>query len=126
MSKALKISEAEWRVCQALWRHSPQTANEIVAKLTDKTNWNPRTVKTLLNRLTKKQVLRYETHGREYLYFPRLGEEECVLAQTRSFVKRVFDGAAGTMVATFLRSQQLSTQEIAELKKILKKKTGKS
>ena len=121
----MKISEAEWRVCQVLWRHFPQTANEIVATLADKTNWNPRTIKTLLNRLVKKNVLGYESHGREYHYFPRLSEDECVQAQTQSFVKRVFGGAAGAMVAAFLNNQQLSPQEIAELKKILKQKAGK-
>jgi BlaI family transcriptional regulator, penicillinase repressor len=55
MNEAMKISEAEWRVCQVLWQRSPQTANEIVASLADKTTWNPRTVKTMLNRLVKKK-----------------------------------------------------------------------
>lgn len=125
MTDAMRISEAEWRVCRILWRHSPQTANEIVAALAEETEWNPRTVKTLLNRLIKKNVLGYENHGREYHYFPLLGEEECVQAQTQSFVKRVFDGAAGAMVTTFINSQQLSAKEIAELKAILEKKAGK-
>jgi BlaI family penicillinase repressor len=125
MSDAMRISEAEWRVCRVLWRDSPQTANEIVAALADETEWNPRTVKTLLNRLIKKNVLGYENHGREYHYFPLLGEKECVQAQTQSFVKRIFDGAAGAMVATFINSQQLSAKEISELKAILEKKTGK-
>jgi len=125
MHDAMKISEAEWLVCQVLWRNSPQTANAIVNKLADKTNWNPRTIKTLLNRLIKKKVLGFESHGREYLYFPRLGEEECIQAHTQSFVKRVFDGAAGAMVVSFLKNQQLSASDIAELKVILKKKAGK-
>ena len=124
MHEAMKISEAEWLVCRVLWRHSPQTANEIVAVLADKTCWNPRTIKTLLNRLVKKNVLGFENRGREYHYLPRLSEEECVQAHTESFVKRVFDGAAGAMVASFLRHQKLSTQDIAELKAILEKKAA--
>lgn len=125
MNQAMKISEAEWRVCQVLWRRSPQTGNEIVEALAGKTDWNPRTVKTLINRLVKKNILGYENRGREYHYFPRLSEEECIQAHTQSFVKRVFDGAAGAMVATFINSQQLSPDEIAELKEILEKKKGK-
>jgi BlaI family penicillinase repressor len=125
MHDAMKISEAEWVVCQVLWRRSPQTANEIIAKLADKTDWNPRTIKTLLNRLVKKNVLGFENHGREYHYFSRLGEEECVQAHTQSFVKRVFDGAAGAMLVSFLKNQQLSARDIAELKTILEKKAGR-
>ena len=124
MSDATKISDAEWRVCQILWRYSPQTAKEIVAKLARKTDWNPRTVKTLLNRLVNKSVLGYESRGREYHYFPRLSEDECVKAETQSFVKRIFDGAAGAMIASFLEHQQLSSREIAELKAILDKKAA--
>lgn len=125
MTDAMRISEAEWRVCRVLWKHSPLTANEIVLALAEEIEWNPRTVKTLLNRLVKKNVLGYENRGREYHYFPLLGEEECVQAHTQSFVKRVFDGAAGAMVATFIENQQLTSKEITELKALLEKKTGK-
>ena len=119
MKKTEKISEAEWQVCQELWRRSPQTANEIVLALADSNGWNHRTVRTLINRLVKKKVLSYENLGREYHYFPLINRDECIAAYTQSFVERVFDGAAGMLVATFIRQQRLSAREIAELKAIL-------
>ena len=119
MSKSERISEAEWQVCQELWLRSPQTANEIARLLADSNGWSPRTVRTLINRLVKKNVLGYENVGREYHYFPLVGKEECVAAYTQSFVERVFNGAAGALVAAFIKRQQLSAQEIAELKTIL-------
>lgn len=125
MHKALRITEAEWSICQVLWRQSPLTANEIVDRLAGKKDWNPRTTKTLLNRLVKKSVVGFESHGREYLYFPLLGEDECVREHTESFVKRVFDGAAGAMMASFLENRRLSAKDIAELKMILEKKQRK-
>jgi BlaI family penicillinase repressor len=126
MTKMKKISEAEWRVCQTLWRQSPLTANEIVAQMADSVSWSPRTVKTLLGRLVKKSVLGYENVGREYHYFPKISEAECVTAYTRSFVERVFGGAAGAMVAAFIKDQRLSDEEIAELKAILEQKSAHS
>ena len=119
MGKSERISEAEWQVCQELWRHSPQTANEIALLLADSNGWSPRTVRTLINRLVKKNVLGYESLGREYHYFPLVGKEECVAAYTQSFVERVFNGAAGALVAAFIKQQRLSSREIAELKAIL-------
>ena len=124
MSKTTKISEAEWRVCQVLWRQAPLTANEIVEALADSVTWNPRTIKTLLTRLVKKGALGYESLGREYRYFPQIGEEECVAAHTQSFVERVFNGEAGAMVAAFIKQQRLTDQEIVELKAILEQKSG--
>ncbi len=123
MTKSVKISESEWRVCKVLWRKSPLTANEIVAQLEDSSAWSPRTIKTMLNRLIKKEALGYKSIGREYHYFPRISEEECVASHTQSFVDRVFGGEAGAMVAAFIKQQRLSKREIAELKAILEKKS---
>jgi BlaI family penicillinase repressor len=119
MSKSQRISEAEWQVCQELWRRSPQTANEIVRILADSNGWSPRTVRTLINRLVTKKVIGYESLGREYHYFPLICKDECVADYTQSFVERVFNGAAGTMVAAFIKQRRLSAGEIAELKAIL-------
>lgn len=123
MTKSVKISESEWRVCKVLWRNSPLTANDIVAQLEDSSDWSPRTIKTMLNRLIKKGALDYESIGREYHYFPLLSEEECIASHTQSFVERVFGGEAGAMVAAFIKQQRLSKREIAELKAILKDKS---
>jgi len=119
MRKSERISEAEWQVCQELWRRSPQTANEIARLLAGSNGWSPRTVRTLINRLVKKNVLGYESLGREYHYFPLIGKDECVAAYTQSFVERVFNGAAGALVAAFIKERRLSAREIAELKAIL-------
>ena len=123
MTKPVKISESEWRVCKVLWRESPLTANEIVAQLGDSA-WSPRTIKTMLNRLIKKGALGYKSIGREYHYFPRISEEKCVASHTQSFVERVFGGEAGAMVAAFIKQQRLSEREIAELKAILEEKSS--
>lgn len=123
MAKSVKISESEWRVCKVLWSESPLTANEIVARLEGSSDWSPRTVKTMLNRLIKKGALGYESIGREYHYYPRVSEEACVASHTRSFVERVFGGEAGAMVAAFIKQQRLSKREIAELKAILEEKS---
>jgi BlaI family transcriptional regulator, penicillinase repressor len=125
MAKSVKISESEWRVCKVLWHKSPLTGNEIVEQLGDSSNWSPRTIKTMLNRLIKKGVLGYKGIGREYHYFPRISEDECVASHTQSFVDRVFGGEAGAMVAAFIKQQRLSKRDIAELKAILEEKSPK-
>jgi BlaI family penicillinase repressor len=122
VTKSAKISESEWRVCKVLWRKSPLTANEIVEQLGDKSNWSPRTIKTMLNRLIKKNVLDYKSVGREYHYSPLISEEKCAAAHTQSFVERVFGGEPGAMAAAFIKQQRLSKREIAELKAILDRK----
>src|SRR3990170_4164474 len=95
------ISDAEWEVMQVLWAAAPLTANDVVDQVAARNDWNPRTVKTLLNRLVNKGALGYEAEGKRYRYFPRVSRDDCVRRESRSFLSRVFGGAAGPMLAHF-------------------------
>ena len=120
-----KISDAEWQVMKVLWEKSPITANHIVEKLTAETSWKPKTIRTLINRLTTKKIVGFNKDGRQYMYYPLLVEEKCVRQETRSFLNRIRAGALKPMLAAFLEEESLSKEEVDELKKILDKKGGK-
>jgi BlaI family penicillinase repressor len=122
MSKPPAISDAEWEVMTVLWDRSPLMANEVVERLKGRKVWNPRTTKTLLNRLVKKGALDFTTQGNRYLYRPRVKREACVRMESRSFVRRVFGGEVGPMLVQFVRQADLSAGEIEELKKLLDEK----
>lgn len=117
-----KISESEWQIMRALWARNPSTANEVVELLSATTTWKPKTTKTLLNRLVKKKALGFERKGREYHYYPLVGEAACVRAESYSFLRRVYGGALKPMLAAFLENEDLSAQDIKELKGILERK----
>jgi BlaI family penicillinase repressor len=122
MAKLPKISESEWLVMQVLWSKGPLTANEVVEQLAVRNKWNPRTVKTLINRLLKKGALKFQKEGRQYRYIPAVNQSKCVRKETRSFVRRVYGGAVRPMLAAFLEDASLSADEIKELKKVLDQK----
>jgi len=125
MSKIPKIAESEWRVMKILWADSPRTANEIVESLKVETNWNPKTIKTLLNRLVKKQALGFEKEGRTYNYYPLISRNEYARTERKSILNRVYDGCLKPMLASFIEEENLSPEEIDELKQILEQKKGK-
>jgi BlaI family transcriptional regulator, penicillinase repressor len=56
------------------------------------------------------------------LYYPVVLEEECIKAESRSFLQRVYDGALTPMLVNFLQEEQLSPEEIEELKRILEER----
>ena len=115
-----KISDAEWEVMQICWlKATPCTANEIVKALEQSTDWKPNTIKTLIGRLVKKGALGYKEEGRLYLYYPLVAEDECIKAESKSFLNRVFGGALKPMLVTFLQEEKLSKDDIEELKQLL-------
>ena len=123
MTKKLpRISESEWRVMQVLWEHGPQTANDVVQQLDGQEKWKPRTVKTLIGRLVQKGAVRFEEEGHRYRYSAAVREDECIRSETRSFVRRVYQGAMKPALAAFLEDVELSSQEIEELQKVLEQK----
>lgn len=124
MKEMPRITEAEWVVMKVFWQKSPQTANEAVNALQD-SNWNPKTIRTLINRLQKKKALGYEKDGRHYRYFSLIQEDECVLKETNSLFSRAGTAVLKPMLAALLREQKLSAKEIAELKEILDHKKEK-
>ena len=107
-----------------LWAKSPQTANQIVEALSAVTPWKPKTIKTLLNHLATKKALGFQRVGREYHYHPQVERDQCVRAESRSFLNRVFNGEAKPMLATLIENEDLSVKDIKELKRILDKKKG--
>ena len=122
MGNIPKISDSEWLVMKTIWDDNPITSNRVVEALTGSTAWKPKTIKTLINRLVKKGALGYESEGREYLYYPLIEKVVLVKAESRSFLKRVFGGAVKPMLATMVESEDLSAEDIEELKRILDKK----
>ena len=120
-----KISDAEWQVVQLLWRKAPRTANDIVRILEEKTHWNHRTIRTLINRLVKKEIIRFEKSGREYLYYSLVKEENCRQTARKSFLAKVYNGAVQPMLAAFIEETDLSQEEIDALERILREKRSK-
>ncbi len=124
METNLKISEAELRIMRVLWTHSPMTANEVIGALSSETDWNHRTIRTLLARLTKKQALGFSREGREFQYYPLVLEDQVLKSERSTFLRRAYDGAVMPMLAAFLEDENLSEQDIEQLKAILAKRKG--
>ena len=107
---------------KALWGENPVTANRLVEIVSESTTWKPNTIKSLLNRLVKKEVAGYEDIGRVYHYFPLIEESILVKSESQSLLKRVFGGAARPLLVTLIESEELSDEDIEEIKRVLDKK----
>jgi len=113
------ISPAELEVLKVLWQQAPISANQVVERLADASTWHEKTVKTLLNRLVAKQAVSFEKDGRMYLYSPVVQQTDYQHKESQSFIQRVFAGRLAPLVAGFARHEQLSKDDVAELKALL-------
>jgi len=126
MKNMPRISEAEWEIMKIIWKENPITSEEILEALSGKKDWTVQTVKTFLNRLVNKHAIGYTKSGRNYMYTPVILEKDCIMAESRSFLQRVYNGALGRLFSNYLEDETLSEEEIDNLQRILlRKKKGK-
>ncbi len=119
------ISESEWEIMNVLWDKAPQTANDIILSLQESTDWKPKTIRTLLDRLVQKDVVGVNKDQRVYTFYPFYSQEECQRAETESFIKRIYGGTMKSMLVQFIHEDTLSDDDINELRTILNKKPKK-
>jgi predicted transcriptional regulator len=115
----MSISTAESRVMEVLWRRSPLTADEIVADVAGPQGWSEATVKSLINRLLTKGAIEAEKAGRRYLYRPRVDRLAYLSHESRGLLDRLFGGRVAPLVSHFSQTNQLSPQDVAELKRLI-------
>ncbi len=119
MDKLPQISEAEFEVMKVVWKYAPINTNEVTEKLTQTTNWSPKTIQTMLKRLVAKKALTYEKQSRVFVYTPLVKEEEYIRQESNSFLKRYYDGNIASMLASYLEDDKLSDTEINTLRHLL-------
>ncbi len=118
MPAYISISESEWTVMKIIWSEPPKTLQDILGSLKH-TGWSTTTIQTYLARLVKKGALATERQVKRYLYYPAVSERDCQLAESRTFLNRIYDGSLSQMVKGFVKSGSLSQEEWEELKNLI-------
>ena len=114
-----KLTPSEWNVLNCLWESSPRTVMQLVAELEGSVGWAKSTTITTLRRMEEKGLVRCEQAGRSKAYTPAVEREQAAIAETHSFLDRVYQGSVGLMMSAMVRRQELSSDEAAELRAIL-------
>lgn len=115
----IHLTTSEWNVLDCLWEKSPQTVMELVAVLREKVGWAKSTTITTLRRMEEKGLVRQELAGKEKRYFPAVEREAAVVSETRSFLDRVYRGSVGLMMNTMAQRQELTDEDLRQLRAIL-------
>jgi len=126
VANAVTISDAEWQVMNIVWRDQPVDSQQVINLLAKPNDWSAATIKTMLHRLVKKKALAFDRDGKRYLYRAAVRRRDCVRRASRSFLDRVFDGSAAPALMHLVKTSKLTDAELAELRRLLNDKEGKS
>jgi predicted transcriptional regulator len=121
-----ELTAGEWVIMQAVWDNEPCAAPTIQEVLADKTGWTYSTVKTMMDRMVAKGLLRTQRIRNLILYTSAVTKREAQKGEIMRAVRRAFDGALTPMMQFLLDSRSLSRDELDRLEAMIKSKKAKA
>ena len=117
----MRISDAESRIMDALWRCGPLVVDDIVAETAAAQAWSDATVKTLIGRLLKKRAIESFRESGRTRYRPLVTRNDYVAAESQTFLDRMFGGELAPFVSHFAERRKLSPKDVERLKALIAK-----
>lgn len=125
----IELTEAEWAIIKAIWDAEPCTAPVIQEKLFKQTAWTYSTVRTLMDRMVGKGLLAADKERNVTLYRSAVTKAQAQRGELLYALKHAFNGALAPMVQCLLETNDVSRDELDQLKQLIaehEKSRGKS
>lgn len=125
MSKnRVELTGAEWPIIKVIWDIEPCTATAVREKLAPSTGWTYSTVRTLMDRMTGKGLLKARKDGKITIYNSAVTRRQAQRGQLFYTLKHAFNGAFTPLIQCFLESKDLTEDELAKIEALIQ--AGKS
>ena len=129
LPKPIELTESEWTIIKSVWEHEPCSAPTIQENLLKSTSWTYSTVRTLMDRMVGKGLLRAAKSGKLTLYRTAVTREQAQRGELLYALKHAFNGALTPMVQCLLDTNEVSREELDQIKQLIaahEKTSGKS
>lgn len=114
----MRITDAEWAVMEALWGGESFALGELAERLRSTNGWNKNTVYTYLTRMAAKGLVKIDRSGPRP-YSAAVSRSDCAREERSELLNRVYKGAAGELIAAFLKESHISRAEAERLRRLL-------
>jgi BlaI family penicillinase repressor len=118
----LELFESEWAILQKVWELEPCAAPTVQEALKEEKGWVYTTVKTMMDRMVKKRLLKTEKIRNIYLYSSAVTQSQARKSEITRTLKRAFDGTFTPMMQFLIENDHLSEEEYSHLEKLIKKR----
>ncbi len=109
------LGEIEARFAEIIWENEPISSTVLAKKCEEVLTWKKSTTYTVLKRLCEKGIFQNE----KGTVTSRISKEEFYALQSRKFVDDTFHGSLPAFLAAFTARQQLTPEEVAQLRRIV-------
>ena len=114
-------TQVELQILRVLWRLGPSTVRQAHVALSSHRDTGYSTTLKMMQVMTAKGLLRKDDSRKPQVYQPAMSEEQAQTSLVDDLVLRAFDGAADKLVLRAVASRRISTGELSEIRKLLRK-----
>ncbi len=114
------LTDQELEIMKVIWRLGPCNVRQVYEALLEQRKIAYTTVMTMMNILETKGFLKKRSGGNAFIYTPSKPQKTVIRAMVREFVDRVFNGAAEPLLLHLVEDDQLSKEELDEIRRSIK------
>jgi BlaI family transcriptional regulator, penicillinase repressor len=119
MASTPRLGKVQLQIMRLLWERKQATAREITDELARTQSIAHSTVQTLLRKMELKGAVTHDIVDRTFVFHPLYRQEDVTDTALRDLLSRLFDGSVYGMVSHLLKSEDVSSEELARLRRLI-------
>lgn len=112
--KTSGLTNAEHRIMEIIWAKGAATVADVVEALHGRDAYT--TILTLMRILKAKGYLSTRKEGRAFVFEPKVDRDTAARKAVHLLLSKFFSGSASELVLTFLREEELTPEQLEEIK----------
>ena len=112
-------TDAELAILRVLWTEGPSTVRQVHEALAEARETGYTTTLKLMQIMAEKGLVTRDESSRTHIYAARLTQDQTQQQLVSDLVNRAFGGSAAALVMQALNAHATTSDEIAEIQKIL-------
>ena len=119
----LRLHEGELNIMELLWSNKELAAKDISKIIKEYIGWEKNTTYTVIKRLIDKGAVQRTDPG--FICSALVSQRSVREIETKRLLDQFYNGSLQTFISEYLKNQNLSAGDIAELQKLAKNSSRK-
>jgi len=119
-----KPTDAELAILRVLWTRGPSTVRDVAEAMDREGAYT--TILKLMQIMTDKGLVKRDDSARSHVYKAASSEDQTQRQLVTDLLDKVFEGSAAKLVMRALADGKVSAEELAEIRKLLDTRRGRS
>lgn len=116
----IKLFDSEIKVMELIWQNEPVSAKQLSLMANEEIGWNKNTTYTVIKKLEAKGYIKREDPG--FMCTSLISKSDVRKAETEGLINKLFGGSKKALFSALLEDEQLSKDDIDELRKMIDKR----